>query len=137
MRTVISVIDLQSDLERERSRCALKGDPDKTGFSRYRSASCWTADLEVPDWGFPSVLNAVTAAPPSLRSSPHVTAASASHHELTSCGVIGRDWVGCATGGAHRVPRRCGRPIACGLVGHEMLLDDGAEGVRTFSGFER
>ena len=45
MRTVISVIDLQSDLERERSRCARKGDPDKTGFARHRSASSWTADL--------------------------------------------------------------------------------------------
>ena len=32
MRTVISVIDLQSDLERERSRCARKGDPDKAGL---------------------------------------------------------------------------------------------------------
>ena len=32
MRTVISVIDLQSDLERERARCARNGDPDKAGL---------------------------------------------------------------------------------------------------------
>ena len=32
MRTVISVIDLQSDLERERAIFARKGDPDKAGL---------------------------------------------------------------------------------------------------------
>ena len=46
MRTVISVIDLQSDLERERSRCARKGDPDKTGLLGivWRRVHCGPAD---------------------------------------------------------------------------------------------
>ena len=35
------------------------------------------------------------------------------------------------------VTRRCGRRTTCGVVGHKILLDDDAEGVRTFVGFER
>ena len=66
----------------------------------------------------------------------HMSPALASHHELASLGVIGRDWVRCATGGAHRVARRCGRATARALVGHKRVLDDDAEGVRTFFGFE-
>jgi hypothetical protein len=77
MRSVISVIDLQSDLERERTRCTRKDDPDKAGLLGIVWLRIhWTADAQGA-----RVSYAVSAAAPSLRSSPHVTAASASHHE--------------------------------------------------------
>ena len=69
--------------------------------------------------------------------SPHVTAASASHHELASRRRH-RSRLGPV---CHR--RRTSRSqkmrpaYRLRLVGHEMLLDDDAEGVRTFFGFER
>ena len=136
MRTVISVIDLQSDLERERSRCARKGDPDKAGLLGivWLRVALRTAD---PDWGCPSVLERYRRP---LRRSGLRHMSPQPRHRITSSPVAASSVAigsGVPHDGAHRVPRRCGRPTARGLVGHEILLDDDAEGVRTFFGFER
>ena len=92
----------------------------------------WTVDLEVPDWGVPRVLNAVNGG-------PSVAPVFATRH--CSLGIASR---------ARQPPRhrsRLGR--VChrrrtsrtqkmrpgdrrALVGHKILLDDDAEGVRTF-----